>query len=652
MLVEAPDLPEGWRPITDEEMPNLRPAKVMDEMGVPKEVRWTLKNFARNPDMAANYLRSLGYQTVQYGSGLNFAVRKADGDPWRVVDPAGGGIAEFYKDIVDLGSDLFSGAAVGIGIGAGGAVGGALAAGGSELLRQAVGEHLGIEGNLAPLSVETGLQTSVGALGPAIGKAAGLAGRAIAAPVRATARIVGKAGRVFAEGAEELLGRVADVKPLAPLKDVIGGRDLQLGIADTFFQRGSQRMADGSLEALRTPAQVVAIMRSVIDHISGRKGVIGNLHRESQSLLNSAAKEGRKFNFTKFVRELGVLDEEDVFRIDALDASREGKFLKSGIKSLLARPKRSAMLADHGDGGTYATKAHAEVAYRKALAAWKGTVENGDPKLAGRINKYVQDAISEGRIVRGTAEAGGRAAGGDLRRQQLLLGLQGRLRVSLRTQMGGTNSRFAQVMDEMSRKIDARDALRERIGTNVKSAEGFVSNVLKSLKSDERAALVNFDKVFRDEGFGFAKLVHEAGLGLQFTPGVFPPTAFGQPRVFPRLTPQGAVLGPSIFGGILGFAGGGPVGGLIGLGIGASMASPRAIVRMAPMGRIVIDGLSTATTRASNFSLPPTVSRAAQIAAIPTLQAIARRDFGRAVAREDPGRPISRPRKRKTSLLP
>jgi len=651
MFVQDREDPTGWRPITQEEIPGLRPAKVLDEMGVPRAVRFTLKNFARNPAMGAMYLRSLGYQVVQYGSGLNYAVRKADGDPWRVVDPAMGGVTEFFNDIIDLGSDLFSAGAATVGTIFGGGIGGAIGAGGSELLRQAIGEAAGIEGNLAPLSLETGFQVAAGAAGPAIGKGLGLVGSGI----RKVAGRVAATGRVTSDITEELVGRFTGIEVTA-----------ERGIFDTLVERGMARSGSGQLQALKTPADAVSIMREVLEKIGGRQGVLETLKQERNVLVENLAKTGQgKIDMSDFVRSIQAVKKrtEGFLEPDVLDFTPEGQMFKDVVTGILNPPRRAVFLGPGrvGKGLDFANKEEAKSAFNQALQNYETAVRNVDPRVVIAIEKQLQAAAKDAKAI-GITVADAKGRGPAL--NQAFAGSLGKLQANLRLhirdsleKVGG--KRFSDIQDELSRKLDLRNALRDVIGNDVASAENFVINAMSPGKElTERQLMKAFDAEFADQGFEFSsKLISEVSLGLQFTKGNLPsslsnPKGFGIPRKFPRLTPQGNILGPSVFGALFGTAALGPLGGLIGLGVGASIASPAALVKMAPGARAVVQALSRGVGAAETFSFPPQLSRAGQLAGINTLMAIARSDAGRAVAKQGRESETRTKPRRRTSLLP
>lgn len=181
------------------EVPELTPINVSEEQGVSGFERFVVKNLTSNPESARSFLESRGYQTRKWGDGWNFAVRKRDGDPWKVVDPRGLDAWDITDLLGDVGVGLLSGATatLGAGLGAGGGPAGFVAggvaggtAGGTagEAARQGLGKLAGVPDNIDPGQIA--LSGGIGGAFPAMGGLLGATGRGLA---RATNSSFGEA---------------------------------------------------------------------------------------------------------------------------------------------------------------------------------------------------------------------------------------------------------------------------------------------------------------------------------------------------------------------------------------------------------------------------------------------------------------------------
>jgi hypothetical protein len=185
--------------LTPAEVPDLTPVNVQEEQGVSGFERFVVKNLTSSPESARAFLEKRGYQTRKWGDGWNFAVRKRDGDPWKVVDPRGLDAWDITDLIGDVGVGLLSGATATLGAGAGAAAGpGGFVAGGvaggtaggalGETARQGLGKLAGVPDNVDPSQIA--MSGAIGGAFPAMGGLLGATGRGLA---RATNSSFGEA---------------------------------------------------------------------------------------------------------------------------------------------------------------------------------------------------------------------------------------------------------------------------------------------------------------------------------------------------------------------------------------------------------------------------------------------------------------------------
>jgi len=81
--------------------------------------RALIMNLSPDPETGKRYLESKGLQVKRYGASFKYAVKRPEEREWRVVDPEGFDI----QDVTDIGGDIASMGAIGLGagLGAGGA---------------------------------------------------------------------------------------------------------------------------------------------------------------------------------------------------------------------------------------------------------------------------------------------------------------------------------------------------------------------------------------------------------------------------------------------------------------------------------------------------------------------------------------------------
>jgi hypothetical protein len=587
-----------WRPVTPEEAGELRPRGVLDEQGVTNTERWTIKNLAANPAAAKALLELKGYQAVQYGDGLNFAVRKSPDEPWRLVDPAKGGWTEVFKDLVDLLGDVGVGTATALGTVAGGGIASALtgAASGAtaEGARELLGSAAGIPGNVSPGAIAA--SGVVGGIAPGVGKLVGKAARGVAGGIIKASKpggLASRAGEQFAQRAGGIRGGVN-----LEISDVV-----EAGIA-----------AKG--RPFVDPDSAVGLMRQHIDEIANKQIDFNS------KLLEKLIPKKATVNLVPFKKELGVLT--DVLHpskiakgLDPTDAAR----LQQRFADLLRRPSRAAIAADlrakaatqtFGSltpGGSV-TNAQITAAYKNAMRAWNAKLRSVDAKIVWRAKQLLQEAIADARGFRSVGAATPGAVAPAATRD---ISLMAKFSRKLTQRFHNSVPKAIQSKDlQISADIQARNVFRKFFGEDIK---GGVSNLLKAHKpggESVRRALQAYDKRFPGLGFfamskgygklpggiqrvlpgtadfpgtGAEELARQVNIGKVFTSDVGRPEEYGVPGVFGKFlggVPVGSsLLGPAL-GGLGGFAVGGPMGALTGAALAPLAFSPAAMIKAAP----------------------------------------------------------------------
>lgn len=543
---------QTWRPLSDDEYGALRPKRVLDEMGVTTGERLTIKNLATNPASALAFLRHRGYEALQYGDGLNFAVRKSPEEAWRVVDPQKQGIGETFRDLSDLLGDVAVGAAT-----IGGGVLGAATGGAAEFGREAIGEAVGLEHNISPG------QIAGSALGGAI---AGPLVKAAGGALRGAARGVAKGlreGGVVARFGEQVAQRIGGIKP---------GQNLE--VADIITEAAARLPRP----ALR-PIDVVDIARAHMDQVAGP--TIGRLTK----LRDAAIPAGATVDIERFAPRLAKIT--DVLNPRTLD---EGKAaLQEQAAALLTPPSRSAVAAELG---SEASDEAIHKAYALAQATWRTELRSVPAPIALRLKKVMQTfASSRGAFAAVGAESPGAVAPATQEFTRDIGRFAGEFSGAIRSQLP---KRVGAIDDRLSQIISARNGLRDLIGgADNNAAEKIITRAYERGNEQLQRTFSLYDRAFA--GTSFSKLAastvrgpnripggvlaasREAAIGQRFTPSGGA-AEFGLPSVFPRLGSTGTPLGASVVGGALGFAGGGPVGAVAGTLGGLIAASPAFIV--------------------------------------------------------------------------
>lgn len=652
-----------WRPLRAEEYGSIRPTSVLQEMGVKGGERFVVKNLARNPSLAAAWLRARGYEVLPYGSGFNFAVRRPGETSWKVLDPefGAGGPGEFLHDIADLTSDIFSGVTTGLTTAAGAAAGPAGAALGSaggayltELARQAAGSAAGIEGNFAPGGSEALLQGAVGAAAPAIGEVVGKG-------VAAGARVAGRAAARTLRGAKTI-GREA-------LSAILGIPErADLDIVQTVLERARLRNPNGSFVNLHPPEDALNVMRLVNQGMrEGANSHLGRLTALRDGMLAAADAAGSGVDLLQgdLVGKLqNVAGTVGGLRKPNLVNDPEIATLNHYISAILNPPTRETVHAAAAQAAGVpldeflkrASPAQLNDLYQRGIDAWRKSLQNVRPSVA----KDVLDQIDE--WTRGMNSAFSRAAEDPnappltVRREVInqVKNIGADLRSRIADALGGPDSRYSLIQSELHEKLGLQSALRDRLGSfdpaKVRpSAESFVRDFARGGRSDYRALIGAYDGAFsrfaghRINGPEFGKLLHNTALGLQFTPeGVQAIGKFGVPRFRPRFgatgVPIGTALAGSVGGSFVGLTGAG-LGASVGGALGLAAASPRFVVRYGPA---IVNATHAAERLASNLAASQADIRLSQALTSGALTLATRESTamtGKFVARPDkPGR--------------
>lgn len=518
------------RPATSGDLDDLtitNPDIVSKQQGVENFERWNMKNFAANPGKAKNYLRSLGYEVANFGSGFNFAVRMPGEQAWKVVDPplGHGGVGEFVKDMTDLTSDVLGGFLTGAATTAGavGGIPGAAAAGAgagaaTEAGRQGIGSALGI-----PDNTDAGQIATVGALSGALP----VAGAGLRAAGRQASQFIGKAGVEVPQALRTLGARVAGIRDQP-------GMDAGEILA--------RRAAIKPGEVIQSPTDFLAQVRAKFDHLSGR--VIPALTNETSRIINQHPEA--RINATGIVKLLKGQEGRLRSLADADARAEAGKIL-DGIES--------AVGADFS-----LVPAGIQMGRKEG----RSVILNA--RQADTLKRSLQELVDASRGYEGRP--------GDEKVTSLLRSAARTLRVKMEDALGGKTGQFAKANAEASRIIESRDAMRDMFGSHIKSAESNVLNLVGKGKSEARQIVRDFDEI---NGTNFENLAQQAQVGYAFNPTEG--TDFGKPELIGRITATGNVLGGGLIGG--GAVAGGPLGALGGAGIygtGVLAAGPRAMV--------------------------------------------------------------------------
>jgi len=160
--------------------------------GLSAGSRALIMNLSSSPEVGRRYLERQGFEAHIYGPGYKYAIRKPGEKEFRTLDPAGFDI----QDITDIGGDISSIGAVGLGagLGAGGgpggmAGGGALGGAGAASVKAGLGRAFGLDPTAGEVGRSVAFEGATGALAGAGGKVvsglAGGLGKGLTYPMRA-----------------------------------------------------------------------------------------------------------------------------------------------------------------------------------------------------------------------------------------------------------------------------------------------------------------------------------------------------------------------------------------------------------------------------------------------------------------------------------
>jgi len=526
------------------------------EQGVTNPERFTVKNFT-NPASAKNYLRSIGYELADFGTGFNFAVRKPGDEEWKVLDPPGvNSVGEFFKDMTDLTADALGGL-ITAGATTAGAVGGlpgAIAAGAGssaavEAGRQGIGSLLGGENNFDPTQIaEMG---AVGAAFPIAEAGLGAAGRGIASAV-------GKIGSELPTQAQKFGARIVGLKDF-PNFDA--GEILRT------------RAAVKPGEVLTHPLEVANLIRGKLKHIA--ENGFDELN-QSRAILDKAAKAGVKAEIGTPIREFLALKPKST--IQDVQASVQASHIMSQIEEMLGL-KDIGVLRTKGSIRLRVDKVDDIKRSLQALAELRGGYD-GKPIKGPFVKKAKESAA--------------------------------KIRESLEHTLG---TDYANLNAKTSEKLGIRDRVAKLV--RGEGAEGNLLATYNKGRTIREKYLQDFDKAFstNTDKLDFATIMRKSFAGYQFEAS--PGKSFGRPGFMPRFTATGQFLGPSLAGGAFGGLANrdDPVrGALLGASAGFGLASRRAVVgitrflsKETPGASAFVSALRTLGRKATNAQLPMAV---------------------------------------------
>lgn len=573
-----------WRPLSDDERGNIAPAGVLDEMGVTNGERFIVKNLP--PEVALTFLRAKGYEAVQYGDGHNFATRRGE-EPWKLVDPAKGGIVEVWKDLTDLLGDLGVAGATALGTAAGGGFAsiatGAASGAAAEIARQNLARAAG---GLPPgvSGPEVAGAAIGGGIAPPLGRAVGGAVRGVVRGVQRATRAggpVGRAGEVIAQ-------KVGDIKlvPGIEMSDVLIDRARTLP------------------QPIFTPDKAIKIVREHMDQVA--KGSIDQQMRN----LERALPQGLTVSLRPFVRELrsiiGVLKPSG--ELTGL-APAKAK-LQEQVLSVLQRPGKSSVAAAVREANPNATRTQIDKAFAGVLKTWERRLDRVPARAVLRIKRVIQSEVAErkGFQAVGVAQPGAAKVAADEETKELGK-FAGRLTAYWHTKIPKA---AVQADKDAAILIRARNSMRNFFGAKPPGvpdpAIDNLRNALKPGKSAVREAIQAYDKAFQGATFSrlfrkaategqvlprtaagrgaFEELTRQIGEAQAFTPIAGDAAEFGLPSPIAKFTATGQPIGVAAIGGLPGFAFGGPMGALLGAAVSTTAApfllSPAMITRLAP----------------------------------------------------------------------
>jgi hypothetical protein len=593
------------------------------QQGVSVGERAILKNLAASPEAAQRYLSSIGYEVRTYpGAGrFNFAVRRAKGDPWKVVDPEGFD----WQDIIDHTVEVAQGVAVGFGTAAGAglasAATGAGTALGTEAIRQALGEVAGIPDNFDALML--GAQGLGGAAGPAVGAGVGAAGRyAIGAGARGVGAATGVLGRVGLEAGARVIGLKST--PALPGAQVL--RERAAEATGKLFPT-TRRVSSYFLAALHRIRRTPFPEKAAVTEMAETSPATVNfrpLYEELVDLTTTkrAVRETvtrgveRAGTTTRVAKTLGRADEATGEIIPEVPPTFAGGKVATTTTGV-TKTTRERLVEEPVSSGAAELRflSRANPREIRTLLDDIRPLFGDSPldaipvKTAIRIKELLQQRV--------------RDAGGYAQRVQSesFLSLErkvaGQLRAAVSEEMGGPTGAFSVLMREVERKTDLLHAYDEIAGigrqmTNTQrliQAEKFLEGVYDQSIDGVIIALNDMERLF---GVRVLDLIRRAEVGARFGRA-------GRLGEFPRLTATGQPVGTTLLGGSRSGLG------LIPAIAGAIGATPRGVVRLTQagmqLGKTVEEGLNALVGASQGL---PGIFRVSGGAARPvSLQAVA-----------------------------
>lgn len=678
----------NWRPLTADEYSNLSPRKVLNEMGVDKKERFTFKNLTRNPQLGIEFLKGLPdprdpskpkYEVHRYGDGFNAAVRPfGSNEPFKLVDPSlSASPVEFLRDLADLTSDLFKGAAAGVGATAGtalggpvgGAAGGAAGAMSAELMTQSLGEAMGVpRGNAAPLAPETIIQGIGGAAGGLAEPVLNALGAGILRPVlRAGGRVAGKTIEGLRSLSEEAVGKVMGIKPLA-----------DLSVAQTLLERNARTIP------LPTPEMALDIIRGHLELAKeGHGSIVSTVSRLRNEVVESAESAGARIDLTGFrpmmkraIGKAGVeFGDPNILLDPAIRALNEkmGVFINDPTREQAAQVLASHLASRGITLDQKAFTAAVDTAHALLKRAHARYIANVEPKTAtallDQLGQWLRDTKAS--FMSSATETGAPQSAARTKVREQVERLYGRLSEHIKGTLDSKGfTEYRSLQAELKAKLDAHQPLRDVFGyrqTPAQSAESAVVNAMRGLRSDLRDALHEYDHAFSTvagipvDGPKFANLLHEVALGSQFTPeGVLPYGKYGVPGFIPKLGSTGTsraagliggVSAPTVMGAGVGAAvagmPGAVVGGAAGTAAGVTLGSPKIMVALAPRAVRAADAAARVAAAAARGTVPLSALAAPSRYALALAAGEAKANMGKHITEERaPGRSRSgRPRR-------
>lgn len=626
----------AWRELTDGDFERMIPGKVLDEMGVDWDERFTFKNFAANPQTALAFLQSLTnddgskkYEVMPYGDGLNFATRRLnpDGTPaeedFRLADPRKGGVGEFFRDVADLlvgDIALPTAGAVGGALALGGTTGGVAAAPGvaagtalAETARQGIGTALGIPENIdltqAAVTGAVGgvAQVALAGTGAMIGKAVRKGAGALASGLRqstATSR-GGVISRASAEFAKRMTG-------------IAEGEDLS--ITEILLETAARKGVPA-----KTPATMVNIVQQHLGAVAPRH--ISNLTTQRNALIAADS----VVDLRKFAKPLAELtDIVTTERTFSFGESMVEQELKQMAKGLLNAPTMESVTRSLPSG----TSPEAlKLAFKGAVMKW----EEGLARVPTRVALYMKN-----RLQAEAASGGGFAGIGAAVPQSTervtpkfvhdLTKFSRSMNIGIKRQLPADVTRLDR---QISATIIAREGLAAKMGAEAANPEMFIKNALNKAGSPIRRVMESYNKVFPE--LRLLRMARETAVALRMTPVVTSEAAFGLPPAVPQIAARaGLPIGFTAIGGAtLGGLTVGPAGAVAGGVAGIAAASPANIVRTAPGMIARAARVQRAAQRLSQAGemLGGRILRSG--AAVPLATTAASRVFGKNVAKQD-----------------